>query len=105
MSTLQVNLPFEAISAFCRKWQITRLEVFGSALREDFRPDSDIDFLASFAPGSRWSLFDHVAMEEELAGLLQRDVDIVSRDAVEQSHNPYRKKSILESAHAIYSNS
>ncbi len=70
MSTLQVNLPFEASSVFCRKWQITRLEVFGSALRENFRPDSDIDFLASFAPDSRWSLFDHGAMEEELAGLL-----------------------------------
>jgi len=99
---LQIELPAGTIAAFCRKWKITRLEVFGSALREDFRPDSDIDFLASFAPDSRWSLFDHVAMEEELAGLLQRQVDLVSRDAVEQSHNPYRRKAILESAHAIY---
>ena len=105
MSSLHLELPLAAIGAFCRKWQITRLEIFGSALREDFRPDSDIDFLATFAPDSRLSLFDHVAMEEELAGLLQRDVDLVSRDAVEQSHNPYRWKSILESTHAIYPNS
>jgi len=105
MSLLQLELPLAAIGAFCRKWQITRLEVFGSALRDDFRPDSDIDFLATFAPESRRSLFDHVAMEEELAGLLQGQVDLVSRDAVEQSHNPYRRKAILESAHAIYPNS
>ena len=103
MPALQIDLPAEALAAFCRKWQIVRLEVFGSALRDDFRPDSDIDFLATFAPESRWSLFDHVAMEDELKELLGRDVDLVSRATVEKSHNPYRQKSILESACAIYS--
>ena len=102
MPTLQIDLPAEALAAFCQKWQIVRLEVFGSALRDDFQPDSDIDFLATFAPESRWSLFDHVAMEE-LKALLGRDVDLVSRSTVEKSHNPYRQKSILESACTIYS--
>ena len=102
MPTLQVELPAQAVADFCRRWKITRLEVFGSALREDFRPDSDLDFLVTFDPVSRWSLFDHVTMEEEMKVLLGRQVDLVSRTAVEQSHNPYRKKSILETAHAIY---
>ena len=102
MPTLQIDLPAEALATFCRKWQIVRLEVFGSALRDDFRPDSDIDFLATFAPESRWSLFDHVTMEDELKTLLGRDVDLVSRRTVEQSHNPYRQKSTLDSACAIY---
>jgi uncharacterized protein len=105
MPALPIELPADAIAAFCRKWKIARLEVFGSALREDFRADSDVDFLATFAPDNQWSLFDHVSMEEELKSLLGRDVDLVSRGAVEHGHNPYRKKSILESAHAIYSQS
>ena len=100
---LQMELPAEAIADFCRRWKITRLEVFGSVLREDFRPDSDVDFLVTFAPDNEWSLFDHVTMEAEFAAVLGRDVDLVTRSAVEQGHNPYRKKSILESAHAIYS--
>ena len=103
MPALPIELPAETIAAFCRKWRITRLEVFGSALREDFRPDSDVDFLATFAADSRWSLFDHITMEEELKALLGREVDLVSRNAIGQNHNPYRKKSILEAAHAIYS--
>jgi hypothetical protein len=103
MPTFPIELPVELLADFCRRWKITRLEIFGSALREDFRSDSDLDFLATFAPDSQWSVLDHVAMEDELKSLLGRDVDLVSRDAVERSHNPYRRKSILESAHAIYS--
>jgi hypothetical protein len=103
MPALPVELPTELLADFCRRWKITRLEVFGSALRGDFRRDSDLDFLATFAPNNQWSVLDHVAMEAELKSLLGRDVDLVSRSAVERSHNPYRKKSILESAHAIYS--
>jgi len=92
----------DKIAAFCRRWKIAELALFGSVLREDFGPDSDIDVLATFLPDHGWSLFDHVAMEAELQDILGRDVDLVNRRAIEQSHNPIRRKEILESAEAIH---
>ncbi|MFH1137951.1 MAG: nucleotidyltransferase family protein [Pseudomonadota bacterium] len=77
------------------------LSLFGSALREDFRPDSDIDLLVSFAPDSAWSLLDHARMEQELSDILVRKVDLVTRRAVEGSGNWIRRKSILDSARRV----
>jgi len=88
----------EKVAAFCGKWRITEIALFGSVLREDFRPDSDVDVLVKFAPDAEWSLFDHVAMQDELSGILGRKVDLVSRSAVERSENWIRRKAILESA-------
>ena len=68
----------------------------------EFRPDSDVDFLATFTPAHGWSLFDHMRMEEELAGIVGRRVDILTRPSVDHSHNWIRRKSILESARTIY---
>ena len=90
------------VEAFCRKWKITELALFGSVLRDDFRPDSDVDVLVSFAPDADWSLLDHMAMEEELAGILGRKVDLVSRRAVERSANRIRRQAILSSAEVVY---
>ena len=75
---------------------------FGSVLRDDFRPDSDVDVLVTFAPGVEWSLFDHIAMEEELSALLGRKVDLISRRAIERSSNWIRRKAILETAEPFY---
>ena len=99
---LQIELPAGTIAAFCRKWKITRLEVFGSALRADFRRDSDIDFLATFAPDSRWSLIDLAAMQCELEDILGRKVDFVDRISVERSPRPRRREAILSSAIPVY---
>lgn len=98
---LPLPIDREQIAAFCRKWKIVELDVFGSVLRPDFRPDSDVDFLATFAPDARigWSI---VTAEEELSALVGRKADLITRKAVEQSHNWIRKKSILESARALY---
>jgi hypothetical protein len=85
----------EALDEFPRKWRITELEVFGSVLRDDFRLDSDVDFLVSFAPDAKWSLLEYVAMEEELAELVRRPVDIIERRAVESSENYVRRRHIL----------
>jgi len=63
---LRIDLPLQQLAAFCQKWKIVELSVFGSALRDDFGPDSDIDFLAMFDPESDWSLLDHAQMEIEL---------------------------------------
>jgi predicted nucleotidyltransferase len=65
-------------------------------------PDSDLDLLVSFAPDADWSLMDRVAMEEELAGIMGRKVDLVSRRAVERSSNWIRRKAILESAEPCF---
>ena len=91
-----------AITNFCKRWKIAELAVFGSALREDFGPDSDVDFLVTFQPDASWSLLDHAAMEEELAEILGRKVDLVTRRAVERSRNWLRRRAILESAQPYY---
>lgn len=100
--TLKVGLPMDRIAEFCRKWKISQLSLFGSALRDDFTDRSDLDFLATFAPRADWGLFDHVEMEEELAGILGRSVDLISRRAVERSHNWIRRQAILQSAQVVY---
>jgi predicted nucleotidyltransferase len=102
MLDIRVDLPMEKIAAFCRKWKVVELALFGSALREDFRPDSDIDLLATFADDAEWSLLDHAQMELELMGVLKREVDLLTRGSVEHSGNPIRRQEILESARSIY---
>ena len=71
-------------------------------LREDFGPDSDIDLLVTFQPDAEWSLFDHLQMTGELAAIIGRDVDLVSRRAVERSHNWIRRRAILDSSRPFY---
>ena len=99
---LLLSIPESRISEFCSRWKIAELAVFGSALREDFGPDSDVDLLVTFKPDAEWTLFDHVGIQQELAELLGRPVDLVSRRAIEHSHNPIRKRAILESARTVY---
>ncbi len=101
-SVPHLNLPQETLAQFCHRWKIVRLELFGSVLREDFRPDSDVDVLVTFAPDADWTLLDFVEMRDEFAALVGRKVDWVERPAVEGSYNPIRKKSILNSAQVIY---
>ena len=75
---------------------------FGSVLRDDFGPDSDVDVLVRFHPETRHTLFDMVTMEEELKRILGRKVDLVSRRGIEMSRNYIRRKAILGSAEVIY---
>ena len=90
------------IAEFCRRWKITEFALFGSVLRDDFRPDSDVDVVVTFAPDAEWSLFDDVDMEEELSAIFGRKVDLVSRRAVERSDNWIRRKAILSTAEPVY---
>jgi predicted nucleotidyltransferase len=90
------------LDEFCRRWRITEVALFGSALRDDFGPASDIDLLARFEPGVHWTILDHVQMEDELAEIFGRKVDLVSRLAIEENENPYRKKEILNTARVIF---
>jgi len=87
------------IAEFCRKWQIAEFSLFGSALRDDFRADSDVDVLVSFAPDARHSLFDLVTMETELSELFGRKVDLVERGSLV---NPFRRHEILRTRKVVY---
>ena len=87
------------IEEFCRKWRLKELSVFGSALRDDFRPDSDVDVLVELAPGHGLTLYDWVDMIDELKAIFGRDVDLVSKGGLK---NPFRRQAILSSAEVIY---
>ncbi len=98
----RLNIDREKVEAFCRKWQIVELSLFGSVLRDDFRDDSDVDVLVERAPEARWSILDHLQAETELAMIMGREVDLVSKRAIEKSANRLRRKHILESAQKYY---
>jgi predicted nucleotidyltransferase len=97
-----INLPLPQIREFCQRWQIVEFALFGSVLRDDFRPDSDIDCLVVFAPNSQNSLLDLVTMEWQLEDIFHRKVDLASKQAVTESPNWIRRKAILNTAQVIY---
>lgn len=105
LPTLRIRLPMEEIAAFCRRWSIARLEVFGSALRDDFRSDSDLDLVATYAPQARWSLLDRVRMKLELESMLGRQVDLLNRRALEKAGRGLRAAAILAEAQPLYAES
>jgi hypothetical protein len=90
------------LAEFCQKVQITELALFGSILREDFRPDSDIDILVTFTPDCTINLLDFVGLEHKLEDWLHRDVDLVEKETVEQDRNWIRRKEILSNHQVIY---
>jgi hypothetical protein len=92
----------DKIAEFCRRWKITELALFGSVLRDDFRPDSDIDVLVTFAPDSTRRFYDLIDMKEELESMLRRKVDLVEKRLVESSENYIRRRHILSHAETIY---
>jgi hypothetical protein len=101
-TSARIKIDADGLAQFCQRWGVLELSLFGSVLRDDFRPDSDVDVLVSFAPGSRHSLFDLVSMEEELRTIVGRQVDLVERSAVEESENYIRRKAILERLEPLY---
>lgn len=103
MSFKYVDLSKGDIKELCRKYGVEELAVFGSVLRDDFRPDSDVDFLVVFKDDDYgpW-MVKLTGLEEDLSGLLGRKVDLVSKRAIQQSENYIRKRHILDSAKVIY---
>jgi len=94
-----VDLSVDKIVEFCNRWKVIELALFGSVLREDFRPDSDIDVLVTFADDAHWSLYDWVDMIEELKTILGREVDLLSKKGL---RNPFRRQEILSTREVIY---
>jgi predicted nucleotidyltransferase len=99
---LPIALDQEKIKDFCRRWKISEFSLFGSVLREDFRPDSDVDVLVTFTGDSHWSFFDLMTMQEELKEVFGREVDLVERRSVEKSENYIRRRHILQSLEQVY---
>jgi uncharacterized protein len=97
----QPRIPIDQhrVAEFCRKWHIREFALFGSVLRDDFRPDSDVDVLVRLQPDHGLSLFDWVDMVEELKQLFGRPVDLVERDGL---RNPFRRRSVLNHSQVIY---
>ncbi len=102
ISNVIAQIPADEIARFCRRWKVSQLSLFGSALRDDFGPDSDLDILIAFAQGAEWSLLDHVQMQNELQTLLHRNVDLISKRAIERSSNWLRRQEILNTAQVIF---
>ncbi len=98
----RLGVSMDTIRSFCERWQVGKLALFGSVLRDDFGPDSDIDVLIEFDSERTPGLFGAVRMERELANLFGRNVDLVTRGAIENSRNYIRRRSILESAQVVY---
>lgn len=94
-----LKLDREALAALCRRWRIRELSLFGSALREDFGPVSDLDFLVAFEPSAPWDLWDLVTLRDELMALTGRNVDLVTKEAL---RNPYRRKEILSNREILH---
>jgi predicted nucleotidyltransferase len=99
MGRSRVDVSSEVLEAFCGKWRIAELSLFGSVLRDDFRPESDIDILIEFAEDAHWSLYEWLDMSEELQAIFGRTVDLTSKRGL---RNPFRKKEILDTREVIY---
>lgn len=102
MSKTPIEIPKAKTAEFCKRWNVSEFALFGSALRGDFCPDSDIDVLVSFSPNAHVTLFDMVHMQDELKAIFGREVDLVSKQGVMSSRNYLRRKYILESAQVIH---
>jgi uncharacterized protein len=102
MTVTAIELPMEKITEFCDRWQVIEFALFGSVLRDDFRPDSDIDVLITFSPTAKRGLTETLQMRDELQAIFDRKVDLIVKAAIERSENWLRRKNILESAQTIY---
>jgi len=99
VTTLAIEINRDRLREYCRRWKIAEFALFGSVTRpEDYRADSDVDVLVSFAPDAEWSLFDHVTMQTELRDIFGRNVDLLTRPSVEKSLNRFRREAILTTA-------
>lgn len=99
MGELRIEIPHKEIETFCKNWRVKELSIFGSALREDFGPKSDVDILVELQPDHGLSLYDWIDMIDELRTLFQREVDLVAKGGL---RNPFRRQEILRTAEVVY---
>jgi hypothetical protein len=95
----KIEIPYDRIHDFCQRWRIKEFAIFGSTLRDDFRPESDVDVLVTFQRGAPWGLFEIMEMIEELQKIFGRNVDLVEKEAL---RNPFRRREILSQCQVVY---
>ena len=98
MTRARIPIPRRKLTAFCQRYPIRRLALFGSALREDFGPQSDVDVLVEFLPGARISFFELTTMEMELGDILGRRVDLRTPEELSR----YFRQEVLDRAEVLY---
>ncbi len=96
------RLQIEGLTEVCARWKVRELSLFGSAARDELRPDSDIDVLVSFAPGADWDLLDMLHFQDDLEALFERKVDLVEREALTESDNWIVRQEIFSTAEPLY---
>ena len=101
-NTILEMLSHEFLAEFCQRYQIEELTVFGSAIRDDFRPDSDVDFLVTYAPDKRRAPWFDLPEQDEMEELLGRKVDWLTKKSVERSRNPFFRRAVLRNYEVIY---
>ncbi len=99
MAQPRIDIPMEKVRDFCQRWKIVEFALFGSVLRDDFSPDSDVDVLLRFEENAGWSLYDIVDMKDELKTMFGREVDVVEKEAI---RNPYRRRILLADQEVLY---
>lgn len=97
MQHVAIEVDSEKLRDFCRRWKLAEIALFGSAVRDDFGPESDVDVMVQFESGAPWSFSQWLQMQRELEAIFHRRVDLVERRAIERSENRFRKREILSS--------
>ncbi|MFG0312646.1 MAG: nucleotidyltransferase family protein [Phycisphaerales bacterium] len=97
--TSSIDIPHDQLASFCRRWNIAELSLFGSVLRDDFGPDSDVDVLFEFLPGATYGIDEHMEMVAELREIFGRRVDLVRKGSL---RNPYTRHEILSTRRVIH---
>jgi len=94
-----IDINIEQIKTLCKKWKIIEFSLFGSVLRKDFGPTSDIDVFVAFEDATKWDLFDLVELCEELKSLFEREIDLVEAGTI---RNPFRRNAIMNTREVLY---
>ncbi len=95
----KIKVDYRRVAAFCSRWKVKELALFGSVLRADFGPDSDVDVLIGFAEDAKWDLFDLATIYDELRELFGREIDLVENGTI---RNPFRRQSIMSTREILY---
>jgi len=98
MSTPKIKISTQNLEAFCQRYQVSRISLFGSVLRDDFQADSDVDVLVQFKPNARVGFMTLSKMQRELAAIFHRPVDLVLQDGLK----PTIREEVLASAQEVY---
>ena len=98
MSELKIKISSENLEAFCKRYQVRRMSLFGSVLRDDFKAESDVDVLVQFDPDVRVSFMTLGKMQRELSTIFQRPVDLIPQDGLK----PVIRNEVLANAREVY---